>query len=100
MTVRIIILLLVCVIIFSCTRTDKPARTGEQEEEILYIYPDGKLVFQDRTMNEEDVVIYEDGRGGERAAVKLIIPRHPDVFRNTITVERIDVPVEHRENNN
>jgi hypothetical protein len=100
MTVRIIILLLVSVIIFSCTRMDKPARTGEQEEEILYIYPDGKLVFQDRTMNEEDVVIYEDGRGGERAAVKLIIPRHPDVFRNTITVERIDVPVEHRENNN
>ena len=47
-------------------------------------------------MNKEDVVIYRDGRGGERAAVKLYIPRHPDVFRDTIAVERIDVPVKHR----
>jgi len=53
------------------------------------------MVFEGRIRNKENVVIYKDGRGGERAAIKLIIPRHPDVYRDTIVVERkeIDVPV-------
>lgn len=100
MTFRKIIILLACINFFSCTRIENPVSTGAKEPEILYIYPDGRYEFQGRTMNEEDVVIYKDGRGGERAAVKLLIPRHPDVYRDTITVERIDVPVEHREGGN
>ena len=38
-------------------------------------------------------MIYDDGRGGERAAVKLIIPRQPDVYRDTIIVVRIEIDV-------
>lgn len=100
MTFRKIIILLACINFFSCTSIDKPVSPGAKEPEVLYIYPDGRYEFQGRAMNEEDVVIYKDGRGGERAAVKLFIPRHPDVYRDTITVERIDVPVEHREGGN
>ncbi len=68
---------------------------GDKEQEIFYIYPDGVMEFKGRTMNREDVVIYEDGRGGEFAAVKLIVPRKPDFYRSNIIVVRkeIDVPV-------
>jgi len=95
MTTRIIIFLLASFLIASCATAKKPVRAGEKEQEILYIYPDGKMEFKGRIKNKEDVVIYEDGRGGERAAVKLIIPHRSDVYRDTITVERkeIDVPV-------
>ena len=100
MTIRIIIILFSGMYLISCTGIDKSYSTDAKKPEILYIFPDGRYEFQGRTMNEEDVVIYKDGRGGERAAVKLLIPRHPDVYRDTITVERIDIPVEHRESGN
>lgn len=100
MTFRTIIFLLAGINFVSCSGIDKSASTSEKETEILYIYPDGRLEFEGRSMNKEDVVIYKDGRGGERAAVKLVIPRHPDVYRDTIMVERIDVPVKHREDDN
>ena len=95
MKTRISILLLTCLLLASCAGTEKPVKTGEKEREVLYVYPDGTMQFKGRTMDKDDVVIYKDGRGGERAAVKLIIPLHPDVYRDTITVERkeIDVPV-------
>lgn len=96
MTYRNIIFFLVAINFVSCTGIEIPAGTTDKKMEILYIYPDGRYEFEGRAMNKEDVVIYRDGRGGERAAVKLVIPRHPDVYRDTITVERIDVPVEHR----
>ena len=53
------------------------------------------MEFKGRIMNKEDVVVYKDGQGGERAAVKLVLPFHPDVYRDTIQVERkeYDVPV-------
>ena len=99
MATRIIIFLLASLLITSCATAEKPVRAGNEEQEILYIYPDGTIEFKGRIMNKEDVVIYEDGRGGERAAVKLIIPRHPDVYVDTIIVEReeIDVPVVRKE---
>lgn len=102
MIFRNVIFLLATVNFVACTGMEKPVGTSEQEKEmeILYIYPDGRYEFKGRTMDKEDIVIYKDGRGGERAAVKLVIPRHPDVYRDTITVERVDVPVEHREDGN
>lgn len=89
------IVLLACLLLVACTSMERPVKTGVKEPEILYIYPDGTMEFKGRIMNKEDVVIYEDGRGGERAAVKLVIPLHPDVYRDTIKVERkeFDVPV-------
>lgn len=80
----------------SCTITEPAETTLEKEPEILYIYPDGRMELNNRIMNDEDVIIYEDGRGGERAAVKLRIPRRPDVYRDTIIVERRDIPVERK----
>ena len=99
MTTRIIIFLLASLLIASCATAKKPVGAGEKEQEILYIYPDGTMEFKGRIMDKKDVVIYEDGRGGERAAVRLIIPLHPDVYRDTITVERkeLDVPVVRKE---
>jgi hypothetical protein len=95
MATRIIIILLVGLLIASCATAKKPVMAGEKEQEILYIYPDGVMEFKGRIMNEEDVVVYRDGNRGERAGVKLMIPLHPDAYRDNITVERkeIDVPV-------
>ncbi len=62
--------------------------TGQNEQEIFYIYPDGMMEFKGRIMNKKDVVIYEDGRGGELAAVKLFVPRRPDFYRGNVIVVR------------
>ena len=62
--------------------------TGQNEQEFFYIYPDGMMEFKGRIMNKKDVVIYEDGRGGELAAVKLNVPRHTDFYRANIIVVR------------
>jgi hypothetical protein len=70
-----------------CTST--PVRESAEEPEKLIVHPDGTMEFRDRLMAEEDVVIYPDGFGGERAAVRIRLePLHPDFFRDTIIVER------------
>jgi len=64
--------------------------------EVLTIYPDGTMEFRDRIMNEDEVVIYSDGTGGERAAVRVWTPLRPRVrednvyYRDTIIVDRVD----------
>lgn len=58
-------------------------------EEILYVYDDGKMRFKSRYLNSEDVVIYSDGRGGEKAAVKVRVPIHSDFYRDSIVVVRV-----------
>lgn len=57
--------------------------------EILTIFDDGKMVFKDRYVNLDDVVIYPDGFGGERAAIKMRIPSKPGFYRDSIIVQRI-----------
>ncbi len=93
MTKRTIILLLASVLIASCAATNQPV--ADKDQDILHIYPDGKMVFDGRTMSEEDVVIYDDGYGGERAAIKLLMPlsryktqNHAEFYRDTIIVDR------------
>jgi len=93
MTKRTIIFLLASVLMTSCATSSQPV--AERDQDILHIYPDGKMVFDGRVMNEEDVVIYDDGRGGERAAIKLLVPlsrykkqNHSEFYRDTIIVER------------
>jgi len=67
-----------------CTST--PVREGPEK---LIVHVDGSMEFQNRLMSAEDVVIYPDGFGGERAAVRVRYePVHPDFFRDTIVVER------------
>ena len=79
--------LLLIGVLFSATRVIAE-EVGEKEQDIFYIYPDGMMEFKGRIMNKKDVVIYEDGRGGEFAAVKLNIPRHSDFYRANIIVVR------------
>ena len=83
----------------SCVTTQTTVGTpNEKKKEVLIIYADGTMMLNGRVMNEKDVVIYPDGRGGERAAVRVsAAPLHPDFFRDTIPVDRVEVEVERRE---
>ena len=58
--------------------------------DVLTVYNDGKMEFRDRPVSQDDVVIYPDGFGGERAAIKVHVPYKPDFYRDTIRVHRID----------
>lgn len=55
---------------------------------VLYVYDDGTMKLNDRHVDPDHVVIYGDGFGGERAALKMRVPLHPDYYRDTIIVER------------
>lgn len=66
-----------------------PVKTAAKEPEHLYVYADGSMEFRNRRMDADDVIIYNDGRGGERAAVKLSLePLHPAFYRDSIIVIR------------
>jgi len=66
------------------------ARNGPEK---LVIYPDGSMHFHGKPIPARDVVIYPDGYGGEKAAVRVHMePLHPDYFRDTIVVQRRPVP--------
>ncbi len=95
---RSTIVLVASLTLSACTGLGKDQAPAREQPETLYVFPDGSMHFRGRAIDDEDVVIYDDGRGGERAAVRLVIPRHPDVYRDTITVERrqFDVPVQRR----
>lgn len=54
----------------------------------LVIYEDGRMKLNSRFVNSKDVVIYADGRGGERAAIKVRVPKHSDFYRDSIIVVR------------
>lgn len=47
-----------------------PENQSSDEPEILTIYPDGTMQLMGRPIPPEDVVIYPDGYGGEKAAIK------------------------------
>ena len=98
MTKRTIIFLLASALMTSCATSNQPVAVAERGHDILHIYPDGKMVLDGRVMNEEDVVIYDDGRGGERAAIKLLVPLsryqnrpYSEFYRDTIIVERKEI---------
>jgi hypothetical protein len=57
--------------------------------ETLFVYEDGRMEFNSRYVDSKDVVIYADGRGGERAAIKVRVPIHSDFYRDSILVVRV-----------
>ncbi len=66
-----------------------PVKSTAKEPEQLFIRADGTMEFRNRKIDAEDVVIYDDGRGGEKAAVKISLePLHPPFYRDTIVVVR------------
>ena len=93
MKLHIQALIFACLLFAACSATKEPVVSTPADEDILYILPDGTMEFRGRIMDKKDVIIYEDGRGGERAAVRLIMPLHPDVYRDSITVDRVDLDV-------
>lgn len=58
-------------------------------KETLYVYNDGRMRFNSRYLDAKDVVIYSDGQGGEKAAVKVRMPIHSDFYRDSIVVIRV-----------
>jgi hypothetical protein len=75
----------------ACTTT--PITTNvvasSDSRDTLFVYEDGRMEFNSRFVNDEDVVIYQNGRGGEQAAIKVRVPIHPDFYRDSITVVRV-----------
>ena len=84
-----VILILVSLLMAGCNHTDQ-LRADVKEKEILTIHDDGRMVLNDRPVSSKDVIIYSDGKGLEKAAVKIYIPYHPPYFRDSIIVERLD----------
>ena len=76
----------------ACTTSPTTTRMAESanSDKILLIYEDGRMEFNSRFINKEEVVIYDDGRGGERAAVKVRVPIHSDFYRDSIVVVRVE----------
>ncbi len=77
-------------ILFStaCTSTYNVVESSEPDNTLL-VYEDGRMEFNSRFLNDDEVVIYNDGRGGERAAIKVRVPIHSDFYRDSITVVRV-----------
>ena len=69
-------------------------KSTKPEVDTLYVHADGTMFLNDRLLPEEDVIIYEDGFGGEKAAVKMYPHIHPAFYRDSIVVERMDEETE------
>ena len=68
-----------------------PQTVESKEPEILTIFADGTMKLEDRSVPAEDVVIYPDGYGGEKAAIKVwLAPLHPPFYRDSIVVRRLN----------
>lgn len=74
-------------------------KTGQREPDILIVHENGDLEFRNRLVNKEDVVIYPDGFGGEKAAMKIrsLEPLHPAFYRDSIVVQRRTAKLEDTE---
>ncbi len=75
----------------ACTSTNikNDVVESSKSHETLYVYEDGQMKLDSRYVDSEDVVIYSDGRGGEKAAVKVRVPIHSDFYRDSIIVVRV-----------
>ncbi len=74
----------------STSNVDPRLLAQKDNSNTLYVYQDGRMFFKARQVDVDDVVIYADGRGGERAAIKMIVPIHPDYYRDSIVVVRVN----------
>lgn len=70
-----------------CAATPETVRSVA-EPEVLTVRDDGRMEYRERVMPEDDVIIYDDGFGGERAAVRVYVPLKNDYYRDSIRVER------------
>ena len=83
----VLAVLVMLMLVNACTMLPgQPPDTTDGD--VLYVYDDGSMKLNDRFIDPDNVVIYPDGFGGERAALKMRVPLHPDYYRDTIIVER------------
>ena len=85
----IISLLTVILSSTACSSTMSNVLESSESDNTLLVYEDGRMEFNSRFVNEDEVVIYNDGRGGERAAIKVRVPIHSDFYRDSIVVVRV-----------
>ena len=64
-------LLIAILLVAACS--SGPVVVDTKQPEVLTILPDGTMRLMGRLLPAEDVVIYPDGYGGEKAAVKVRI---------------------------
>jgi len=84
---NLMILLLACGL-YACTH-DRYIAKQHTAPDVLIVQEDGTMYFKERAMPEDDVIIYADGFGGERAAVKIYVPYKEDYYRDSIKVYRV-----------
>jgi hypothetical protein len=82
-------MVLVAGLLAACTTTQpRDAVYVSPQKKVLTVRADGKMVYRDRLVSPDDVILYEDGRGGLRAAVRVRTePLRPDFFADGIVVE-------------
>ncbi len=85
---KIFLILVPVVVLSGCAFEPHISHDAPRNPQVLTVQNDGTMVMNNRTLNEKDVVIYPDGFGGERAAVKVRVPLKPDFYRDSIRVER------------
>lgn len=75
--------------LFACAHETYTAEQHNKPD-VLIVQSDGTLYYRDRVMPPDDVILYDDGFGGERAAVKVYVPYKNDFFRDSIRVVHED----------
>jgi hypothetical protein len=79
----------VLVLAAACATAPADDRGARATGDTLTVREDGSMWFRNRPLPPRDVIIYADGAGGEKAAVRIRMePLHPDFFRDTIIVVR------------
>lgn len=87
-TLKTAVLTVAIVLTSACSHV--PGTAANDVPEILLIFPDGSMRLENRAVAVEDVVIYPDGFGGEKAAIKVRLePLHPPFYRDSIIVRRV-----------
>lgn len=85
----IIVFMLAGLCLTACSNT-MMTRSAVAKPDKLKIYADGKMIFKHRPIPVSDVIIFSDGLGGEKAAIKMYPPFHPPFYRGSIIVERMN----------
>ncbi len=87
---KTLLTILLCVLLTGCSG-ESIFKSNEKLPNKLIVYSDGTMILNNgRGLPPKDVVIYSDGFGGEKAAIKMYTGIHPPFYRDSIVVERRD----------
>ena len=84
---KTLVVLLFTTVLYACTH-DPYIAEQQTGPDVLVVQEDGTMYYKDRAMPPDDVILYKDGFGGERAAVKVYVPYKHDFYRDSIRVYR------------